>query len=204
VTLKDLRQSLPSPAKPRNTGSPAAWDAAEAALGIRYPPDFRDLVAAYGSGTISSVITLLNPMEVDWAGAPGFSSLPRTLDAVLASLDPNGTPRDVWLYALASTLAAFSGLEPLTLPNGRKPAPTRLWPELPGLYPWAQGDSGQALLWWTEGAPEQWPVVLADPSEGFLPYDLDGTSVLAGWLGGTVKLDYLPGPAKRRFSQSHP
>jgi hypothetical protein len=203
VTLTDLRRVLPPPAKPTDTGSPAAWRAVEAALGVRYPPDFRDLIATYGSGMIDGVIALLNPIGVDWTGAPPFASLPRSLGAVLGALNPNGAPRDVWLYALASTLAASDGQPALRLPDGRVQTPARLWPESPGLFPWARGDSGQALLWWTEGAPEQWPVVLADPSEGFLSYDMDATGVLAGWLAGTVKLDYLPSPTKPRFRPSH-
>jgi hypothetical protein len=204
VALSDVRRVLPPPGKPIDTGAAAAWDAAEAALGISYPPDFRDLVATYGTGTFGGVITLLNPMSVDWTGAPAFSSLPRTLDAVLAALNPNGEPRDVWLYALASTLAACEGQSSLTLPSSASQTPVRLWPELPGVYPWARGDSGQALLWWTDGASDHWPVVLADPSEGFLTYAMDATGVLAGWLTGSTKLDYLPRPTKRRFSRSAP
>jgi hypothetical protein len=201
VPLADLQLVLRPPRKPKHTGSPVEWAAAEAALGVQYPADFKQYIAAYGSGTVGQVITVLNPMSVDWAGAPKFSTLPRTLDTLLASLSPFGSPQDQWLCALASTLAVCDPYKSMQLPGRDKLTPTQLWPERPGLFPWARGDSGQALLWWTEGASDQWPTVLADPAGGLLTYCVDMTTLLARWQSGTASLDFLPPPASKRFSQ---
>ena len=120
-------------------------------------------------------------------------------DAVLAGVSPFGSARETWLYGLASTLAGIDGGE-YRVPSARgTPVPARPWPERPGLFPWGRGDDGQALLWWTEGEPDQWLVVLADPSEGLRAYSVDMTGLLAGWLAGTVTLDYLPRAAKPYF-----
>jgi hypothetical protein len=81
------------------------------------------------------------------------------------------------------------------------PTPVRLWPDRPGLLPWGRGDSGQAVLWWVDGPPERWPVVLADPSDGLRTYDTDMTGLLAGWLAGGMPLDYLPPPGSPLFTQ---
>lgn len=184
-----------------DAGSPSDWAAAESALGISYPRDFQEFIGTYGSGAIDGIISVINPMSVSWRGAPAFDTLPHALDALLAAFSPCGSAPEAWLYGLASTLAVCSGWESLTLAGRSTPMPVRLWPELPGLYPWGRGDAGQALLWWTEGMPEQWPVVLADPSEGLRTYGMDMTSLLAGWLSGSVVLEYLPRVHRPRFSQ---
>jgi hypothetical protein len=199
MSLVDLRRILTAPARPKDTGTPAQWSAAEAALGITYPPDFKEYVATYGSGTIGTVITVLNPIGVEWTDAPDFDALPKTLDALLASLGPFGSARDTWLYALAGTLAACEGLPAVALANHKDPVPVRLWPELPGLFPWGQGDAGQALLWWADGAPETWPVVVADPAEGMIAYPTTMSGFLAGWLAGTLKPASLPPAGRPRF-----
>ena len=110
-------------------------------------------------------------MEVAWAGARPFASLPQDLAALLATLNPFSKPWQVWLYGLASVLASCSTPDrvPLLGPES-SPIPAPLWPRRPGLLPWARGDSGQALIWWTDGDPARWPVLLADPNEGLLAY----------------------------------
>ena len=201
MSVEDVQGALTPPRKPKDTGSPTAWAAAESALGITFPGDFKAFIATYGSGTIGKVISLLNPMSVDWTGAPAAKRLPQSLAAVLDKLNPFGTPREQWVTVLGSTLAVCE-----TVPSvfagrpGRRHA-CAVWPAQPGLFPWARGDSGQALLWWTEGAPENWPTVLADPTEGLRSYDMDMTSLVAGWLAGSVILDWLPPPSKPLFSR---
>jgi hypothetical protein len=204
VHSADLRRLLPPPARPRDTGAPAQWAAAEAALGLIHPPDFKDYIATYGSGTVGTVIEVLNPMSVDWADAPSFSTLPTPLDTLLAGLGPFGNARDTWLYALASTLAVCEGMASVVLPGGEAPTTARLWPELPGLFPWGRGDSGQALLWWVNGAPETWPVVVADPSEGLTAYPNTMTDFLIGWLDGSLKPETLPPAGRPRFHYEAP
>lgn len=201
MALIDVRRCLQPPARPKDAGSPPPWAAAEAALGISYPRDFQQFITIYGSGTIGGVIEVLNPMAVDWSDAAAFETLPHSLDAVLATVSPFGNARETWLYGLASTLAAFNGGESRMLNVRGIPVPARPWPERPGLFPWGRGDDGQALLWWTDGDPEQWPVVLADPSEGLRAYSMDMTGLLAGWLSGSVTLDYLPRASRPYFSQ---
>jgi hypothetical protein len=197
--LENLHRILTPPPKPVDTGSPAAWVAAESALGISYPPDFKEYVATYGSGTLSKVIGVFNPMSVDWAEAPPFTVLPTPLDTLLGHLGPYGNARDVWLYGLASTLAVCESFDSAVLPGSDNAVPIRLWPELPGLFPWARGDAGQALLWWVDGAPETWPVLLVDPSEGPIAFPMDMTDFLAGWLAGSLRPAYLPPAGKPRF-----
>jgi hypothetical protein len=182
----------------------AQWTAAEETLGIAYPPDFRDYIATYGSGTVGTVIEVLNPMSVDWTGAPAFHSLPSSLDALLASLGPFGNARDTWIYALASMLAVCEGMASVALPGRKESVPARLWPELPGLVPWARGDAGQVLLWWASGAPETWPVAVADPIEGLSAYPTTMTGFLAGWLDGTLKPVSLPPAGRPRFRYEAP
>jgi hypothetical protein len=204
VSWVDLRRILTPPSRPKDTGVPAQWSAAETALGIIYPSDFKEYVATYGSGTIGAVITVLNPISVDWTAAPAFDALPKSLDTLLAGLGPFGSAKDTWLYALAGTLAACEGLPSVAPPDQKDPVPVRLWPELPGLFPWGQGDSGQALLWWADGASETWPVVVADPSEGLTAYPTTMTGFLAGWLDGSLKPASLPPAGRPRFHHEAP
>jgi len=195
VSVEDLRAALPPPKRPLHPGTPAAWAAAETALGLTYPPDFKAAIATYGSGTIGGSVALLNPMDVAWTGAPPFAALPQDLASLIASLDPSSPPWQTCLYGMASVLASCSGSDRVPLPGPGSPSvPVRLWPQQPGLFPWARGDSGQALLWWTDGDPARWPVLLADPNEGLLAYPLDMTGLLAAWLAGSLTLPYLPPP----------
>ncbi|MGH2345587.1 MAG: hypothetical protein ACRDG4_10205 [Chloroflexota bacterium] len=199
MALEDLRRILTPPTKPADTGSPTAWAAAESALGISYPPDFKKYIATYGSGTLSGVISVFNPISIDWTDAPTFAALPTSLDALLGCLGPHGNAQDVWLYGLASTLAVCEGFDSVVLPGSDGSVPVRLWPELPGLFPWARGDAGQALLWWVDGTPESRPVVLADPSEGLIAYPMTMAGFLAGWLDGSLRPAYLPPAGRPRF-----
>jgi hypothetical protein len=201
MTLENLQKVLPVPRKPKDTGSPEAWAAVETALGFTYPADFKAYIATYGSGTIGGAINILNPISVDWSAAPSCSTLPRPLATLVETLNPFGSPREQWLYAFASTAAVCNSYQSLALPGNDTNMPIRLWPELPGLVPWAQGDAGQALLWWTDGLPANWVIVLADPTEGLLSYPMEMTSLLAGWLTSTVSLEYLSSPTKPLFSQ---
>ena len=66
MAIADLHAVLPPPKRPLHPGTPAAWAAAEAALGLSYPPDFKAAIASYGSGAIGGSIALLNPMDVAW------------------------------------------------------------------------------------------------------------------------------------------
>jgi len=70
MSTTNLIQLVPPPKEPVERGSPEAWEAAEAALGLRLPPDYYDYGLAYGSGAMCNGF-----MQVfNWA-SPSYRSL---------------------------------------------------------------------------------------------------------------------------------
>lgn len=62
-TLEELLTLIPAPPTPVH--AEGDWDEAEALLGIRFPADFKQLIAAYGSGKFFGELRIFNPLTDD-------------------------------------------------------------------------------------------------------------------------------------------
>lgn len=69
--------------------------------------------------------------------------------------------------------------------------PYALYPERPGLYPWADDADGRSYWWLTEGEKSQWPVIVSI-SDDFERWQMSMTTFLAQMLAGELKSSLLP------------
>lgn len=130
--LDKLKAVLPPPRDPLEVPSEGDW----AVLARRFaevPPDYKDLIGAYGTGTIDMFLWVLNPVAEN-----EHLNLERRSKVLLA--------------ALGESAEKFP--EYFSRP---------LFPATGGLLPCAITDNGDTVFWETEGAPARWPIVVMGP-----------------------------------------
>jgi SUKH superfamily protein len=61
--------------------------------------------------------------------------------------------------------------------------PLKIYPERPGLVPWGGDSNGNFFCWWTDGEPDDWPVVRVGHEEEENPQaaEVNITTFLAGY-----------------------
>jgi SMI1-KNR4 cell-wall len=163
VTLQRLRQVAAPPPAPSGTGTPEEWAAAERALGLELPGDYKELVRTYGSGKFANFIFVYTP----------FTS----------------NPYSNLLEQRGLNLAAYKTMRA----QAPRTAPYPAYPEPGGVLPRAHTENGDVLYWLTEGPPDQWPIIVIETRHGSLQqYDLTTTEFLAQALEGRLGPDIFP------------
>ncbi len=156
-SLRSLQQVAPPPSIPLETGTPADWPRAEAALPLALPPDYREFIQAYGSGCFRRFLWPLNPVSED-------ENLNLAAQAPLL----------IW------GLAEAKKRDTATLPFPVHPEPG-------GLFPWGRTENGDTLCWLTDDDPARWPVVVAYGAGGAAErFDRSTTTFLFQWLSGVA------------------
>jgi hypothetical protein len=65
--------------------------------------------------------------------------------------------------------------------------PYPLYPEPGGLLVWGESSNGHRLCWLTEGAPDDWPVVVWHPRDvDYEMHPMGAVAFIEGWLSGRV------------------
>jgi hypothetical protein len=163
TSLRSLQQVAPPPSIPIETGRPSDWPLVEEELGLTLPPDYCELINAYGSGCFLRFLWPLNPFSED-------ENLNLTRQA----------PMLLW------AAQEQKRMEPTVVPFPVHPEPG-------GLFPWGRTDRGDALYWLTEGGPETWPVVVWDgKARAFARFDRSTTQFLFQWLSGVTAPGLAP------------
>lgn len=179
MTLAELEQRLPRPARSIDAKSTPGWDEAEQIIGHELPRDYKAFVDTYGSGSVDGFLSVLSPFASEPEGQLGRQTL-----ALLGKLCPLGMPVYKQLPSGAWVVddeGAHAGL----------PSWDKQW------LPWAVLTDGGAMFWWTIGAPDTWEVVHVLPSPpGVRPaiesYRESMTDLLLALLAGRVKLPGAP------------
>jgi hypothetical protein len=161
--MRRLRRHVAPPAEPVEAGEPGRWPEVEKAMGTALPPDYKDLVATYGSGLFDEVLWLFNPF------APaGDGNLVSERDRVLADY--------------AGSRAKFPDDYPLPP-----------WPEPGGVLPLGRSDTGNELYWVTAGDPDDWAVALfGSRSPRSEVHDGGIVRFLADLVSGHLETSLLP------------
>jgi hypothetical protein len=129
------------PRKPLEAGNLTGWPAVEQKLGTPLPTDYRDFILTYGTGLFASFYLIYNPFSVC-----------------------------KWLN-LHQQVERLCGEERAFKREFPEVVPYRIFPERPGLLPWAGDENGNYYYWLTEGPPDSWMVISQEGrGEGFREY----------------------------------
>lgn len=150
------------------------WDDLHEALGTALPSDYAALMRTYGASP---------------PGAQGWLRFPDPLA-------PQGGLLDAWRRS-APGFQRFHRKHPDSCPRP-------MWPEPGGMFFVADSVDGDQLGWITEGAPDEWPVVV-------WPRRVDGirelpgplTSVLLRWWRGELDVPGLTREAAEECRAEH-
>jgi len=159
--LAPLSRIVSPPAAPvENAGS---WPQVESDLGTALPDDFKAFIHAYGSGTISNFLTVLNP----------FSIRP-TLNLVQQAREQLDTLRELGREFGES-------------------CPYPLFPAEGGLLPVAMTDNGDVVYWRTQGKPEQWLIVVNEArGPDYEEFQMNLTTFLAAIMSVRIRCRAFP------------
>lgn len=172
-----LFRILPPPDAPIDQPGGGDWAAAELALGTALPPDFKDLVTRYGSGSIDSFLILLNPR----------SSRPAV------RFGPAGE-------------SFLGGLREIreSLPDE---VPFPIHPEPGGLLPWGTTDNGDIGYWVTspQDDPGRWSIAVGEArGPGWFTHPGPLSRFLAGVLDRSIRVALFPDAWPSEHPRFHP
>ncbi|MBS0262252.1 MAG: SMI1/KNR4 family protein [Planctomycetes bacterium] len=164
-SLTELMKLVPPPDDPVDVGDARAWAKIQTKLGLQFPADFRAYCDAYGSGAIFD---------------PGRLSI--TIHSPLC---------EIYDKAFESHCSVFREMKEF---EGDEFVPYEIYPQSPGLLPWASDDNGNSVLWLTSGAPKDWTTVF-NPRGGYKEW-YEYSEPMTGFLVKAIRhqLDPLPWP----------
>lgn len=133
MTIECLKQLLPPPKMPLETGSQEGWDQVERELGTVLSTDYKCFIATYGTGAINRFLWVYNPFSTD---------------------------QYLNLFTQAKAIGSAYMETHQKFPED---FPYQVFPDAGGLLAWAGTGNGDAVYWLTEGNPDRWPIVVYGP-----------------------------------------
>ena len=159
MSIEKLKAIVRPPSRPSDIGSLEEWQTVEQKLGLQLPSDYRDFVFTYGSGLFARIYVVYNPFADSEHVSCLYSSVQKTCQ----------WERD------------FKKEAPECVPY-------KIYPERPGLLPWANDDMGNEYFWFTDGAPDTWMVISNEVrGEGYREYGRRMTDFLCDVLTGKIQ-----------------
>lgn len=157
MSVQQLARLIPPPAKPREVGTVAQWQAVERDLGTALPSDYREFIERYGSGLLARFYVIFSPFSSNENVA--LLSCVRSICKYQREFQQEWSDR-------------------VTYP---------IWPEPGGLLPWGTDDNGNDYFWRTNGAPDQWIVAHDDMRNGgYRLHDCSMSEFLVQILTGEI------------------
>jgi hypothetical protein len=175
MSIEELLLVVEPPAQPIEAGTHSDFQTIEKKLGICLPPDYRDIGLCYGSGAF------VDPGRMKVEVYNPFSA--KYFEKVTSN---------------SHFLQEMKNIE-------EEEVPYNIYPENPGLFLWGWDDNGWNLCWFTEGRPDQWPILVSNSRKiRFEKIDLSITSFLAGCFSRRINhfmwpLPFFSGPEKVKF-----
>lgn len=152
MTIQDLLDLIPPPETPLHNQDTGQFEALEAKYGFRFPESYREICRRYGSGAFD----------------PAFADMHNPLDACY-ELDIES--KLSYLHQCRQMAEHFDDCD--------RSCPYEIFPNMPGLFPWASSHEQGDLLWLVDsGNPENWPIIVSlrdgidDDDTCWLRYDL--------------------------------
>lgn len=151
MSIAKLKKLVPPPKSPVDNGHGQDWAKIEKHLGTKLPQDYKDFIAAYGSGTFAQFYRVLNPFA-------------KAAPMRLADQAKEQSSRMKQIHEEEPDFVPFDA-----------------FPKSPGLLVWGNDDNGNDYFWLTEGEPDAWPVVAFDcRGDGAKKHDCTLTGYLTG------------------------
>jgi hypothetical protein len=173
VTINSLLRLVPPPSNPRE--AEGSWERVEEVLGVELPDDYKRLIEAYGTGTFSEFIWVLNP----------FSSNPN-LNLIEQSTRQLGALRE-----LREQFGEWS--------------PFDLHPTPGGLLPVAITDNGDVVHWLTDGKADEWTIVVNEGrSPEYEQFDCGIAGFLERLAAGSLTSEIFPDLSPAAVRQFRP
>lgn len=166
MNLINLQRFVPPPSQPIDAPSLAEWETYQLITGILLPPDFQELLSAYGSGDFDTVVFLYNPFCRSL-----YTMFKRTLYEIMVDLQ---------------------GIRYLKTQGDAESFPYAVYPDPGGVFPWARTSNGDQLFWLTTGEPSQWTIVLNEShSRLFEHFSCTTTEFLYGIMTGALHSEII-------------
>lgn len=119
--IDELLAVLPPPKRPLHHRGD--WAAVETAIGLRLPPDYKEFIATYGSGTINDCLEIMNPLGLNHDLRKWWSNWSAYYDAV-AEYEPIPCP----VYPTVGGLLPFGTFGDVDILNWRTEGEPEHWP----------------------------------------------------------------------------
>jgi hypothetical protein len=137
VSIEQLTAVIPPPANPVETGTVEEWADLEQRMGLHFPPDFKDLIAIYGTGYFPAEFRIYNPFSKNYG---------TSFDEAFSLTE-----------SIARNVSEF-GIDGPTLEGVDYP----FYPRLPGLLMCSHSAGFDGEIFWIASAESaDWPVVAA-------------------------------------------
>lgn len=166
--IERLARLAPPPKVKIGAGNTEQWNQLEAAWGLQFPADFKELISKYGAGRFANYFGVVNPFY-SAQGDITFEEFVRlrTRDMVAAKASYPETA--------------------VSLP---------VYPEKNGLFPWGYTDNGETMCWLTCGNNYEWPIICLEV--GYLNtydrFELSVVEFIEGWLSEKIEVPTLTPP----------
>jgi hypothetical protein len=166
--IERLMAVAPPPKTKKGSGIRDQWDELERIFNLKFPNDFKELIATYGAGRFANFFGVANPFYTS-AGDITFQEFVqlRTRDINEAKVSYPKTAVHLSVY-----------------------------PEKNGLFPWGYTDNGETMCWLTEGDSSHWPVICLEVGylNNYDRFDLSIVEFIGKWLTNEISVPTLTPP----------
>lgn len=168
TAITELKKNLVPPAKPVEIPDVSQWTDIEKKMGITFPSDYREFCSVYGTGTLADPGRLMVTL---------FNPCSKTYEG-----------------RLQTHCEIFQDSKDM---EGDEYVPYDVFPNSPGLLPWASDDNGNTVSWLTKGPPDKWPIVF-NPHSGYQQW-FEYAESMTGFLLKALQHKLDPSPWEDPF-----
>jgi hypothetical protein len=163
-----LRAIAPPPERPKGAGTASDWRRLESDLNLRFPEEFKELIATYGHGRFTEFFGVATPFY--------------------------RAPRDIGYKEFVRLRIEGIRFAQSSYPEEAVPLPG--YPENGGLFPWGYTDNGGTMCWLTEGESARWPIICLDDgnTKDFDRFDVSVVEFIEKWLTDQILVPTLTPP----------
>ena len=168
ISIANLCLIAPPPKSPKGIGTASEWRQLENHFLLKFPDDYKQLIATYGKGRFTHFFSVVNPFYF--------------------------APPDIGHKEFVRLRLEGIRLAKSSYPDEAIPLP--VYPEMGGLFPWGYTDNGETMCWLTEGESAGWPIICLDSgnTKDFDRFDMPVVEFIKKWLTNQILVPTLTPP----------